>query len=271
MYTIGEFSKIGKVSTKMLRHYDKIGLLKPEYINPENRYRFYSKNQIKDILMINRLKVYRFSLEEISEVLQKNDLSYLKGKIEQKVLELTEEIKSSQYLLIEMKDEIELLEKGEDIMASNRKFNITIDTMKPFTALSIRDTISMEDIGSLIGKVFESIHRHGLTPVGECMTMYYDEDFDHDNADVEVCVPVNREYKGEDISTRTIDGGTYAHTTFIGSYSEIGEGYAAILDWIKENDYEVIRAPYERYIKGPGSKCSPKDFVTEIYFPITKK
>ncbi|SKC83707.1 MerR family transcriptional regulator [Maledivibacter halophilus] len=271
MYTIGEFSKIGKVSTKMLRHYDKIGLLKPEYINPENRYRFYSKNQIKDVLLINRLKLYRFSLEEIREVLEKDNPSYLKRKMEEKISELTEEISNSRYLLIEMKDEIELLEKGDDIVASNRKFNITIDTMKPFTVLSIRDTMSMDNISSLIGKVFENIHKYELTVTGECMTIYYDKDFDHENADIEVCVPVNREYKTKDISTRTIDGGTYAHTTFIGPYSEIGEGYAAILDWIKENDYEIIKPPYERYIKGPGSKCSPKEFVTEIYFPISKK
>lgn len=271
MYTIGEFSNIGKVSAKMLRHYDKIGLLKPEFINPENRYRFYSKNQIKDILFINRLKAYRFSLEEICGILQKKDSAYLKMKIEEKLSMLAEEIRNNQYLLLQMEDEIELLEKGEDIMASNRKFDITVDKMKPFTVLSIRDTISMDNIGNLIGKVYENIHRNGLTPMGECMSIYYDKDFDPDNADVEVCVPVNREYKAENSSTRTIEGGLHVHTTFIGPYSEIGEGYAAISDWIKENGYEVIRPPFDRYIKGPGSQCAPKDFVTEIYFPVAKR
>jgi len=270
MYTIGEFSKIGKASTKMLRHYDKIGLLRPEYINPENRYRYYSKNQIKDILLINRLKAYCFSLDEIREVLQKNDYKHLKKKIEEKLLQLAEEIRNRQFLLLEMKEELKLLEKGEDIMTSKRKFDITLDELKPFTVLSIRDRIAMDSISNLIGKVFESIHKYGLTPVGECMTIYYDKDFDADNTEVEVCVPVNREYKSKEISTRIIDGGLHLHTTFIGSYSEIGEAYAALMDWIKENDYETVRAPFERYIKGPGSICSPKDFVTEVYFPVRK-
>lgn len=45
VYTIGEFSNIGKVTTKMLRHYDKISLLKPKYVNPDSGYRFYTKDK----------------------------------------------------------------------------------------------------------------------------------------------------------------------------------------------------------------------------------
>lgn len=270
MYTIGQFSQIGKVSTKMLRHYDRIGLLKPEYVNSENRYRYYSRNQIKDIIFINRLKAYRFSLEEIGEIIKKNDLKYLEKKMEEKLLELKEEIRSSQFLLQRMKEEIELLEKGEDIMASRRKFDITIDNLKPFTVLSVRDTLPMNRVNDLFEKAFENLEKCGLSVAGECMSIYYDRDFDPDMADVEVCVPVNRQYESEDIKTRTIEGGLHVHTTFIGPYSEIGEGYAAILDWIKENDYKVIRSPFARFIKSSHSKCSPQDYITEIYFPVGK-
>ncbi|WP_446899233.1 MerR family DNA-binding transcriptional regulator [Clostridium sp. LBM24168] len=34
MYTIGQFSKIGRISIRMLRYYDKLGLIKPSFINP---------------------------------------------------------------------------------------------------------------------------------------------------------------------------------------------------------------------------------------------
>ena len=45
MLSIGEFSKICQVSAKTLRYYDEIGLLRPEEINPENGYRYYSYQQ----------------------------------------------------------------------------------------------------------------------------------------------------------------------------------------------------------------------------------
>lgn len=37
MLSIGEFSKICKVSTKTLRYYDEIGLIKPSKINQEKQ------------------------------------------------------------------------------------------------------------------------------------------------------------------------------------------------------------------------------------------
>lgn len=39
MLSIGEFSKLCMVTTKTLRHYDLIGLLKPKELNNENGYK----------------------------------------------------------------------------------------------------------------------------------------------------------------------------------------------------------------------------------------
>jgi MerR family transcriptional activator of bmr gene len=35
MFQIGEFSKIARISTRQLRHYDEIGLFKPLHIDPK--------------------------------------------------------------------------------------------------------------------------------------------------------------------------------------------------------------------------------------------
>lgn len=73
MLSIGEFSNICKVSTKTLRYYDEIGLLKPSEINPENGYRYYAIEQLEQMLFINRLKSYSFSLEEIKPLLESRE------------------------------------------------------------------------------------------------------------------------------------------------------------------------------------------------------
>ena len=74
MLSIGEFSKICKVSTKTLRYYDEIGLIKPSKINPENNYRYYSIEQLETMLFINRLKQYNFSLEEIRTIITSEEI-----------------------------------------------------------------------------------------------------------------------------------------------------------------------------------------------------
>lgn len=73
MLTIGEFSNICRVSTKTLRYYAEIGLILPDEINPKNGYRYYSIDQLERMLLINRLKDYCFSLEEIKLILDSEE------------------------------------------------------------------------------------------------------------------------------------------------------------------------------------------------------
>lgn len=55
-YLIGEVSKITGISKDTLRFWDKIGLLKPKYVDPENSYRYYTYDQFwsMDIVMCCR-------------------------------------------------------------------------------------------------------------------------------------------------------------------------------------------------------------------------
>lgn len=46
LYRIGEVSRITGISRDTLHFYDKIGLLTPEYVGPENRYRYYSRKNL---------------------------------------------------------------------------------------------------------------------------------------------------------------------------------------------------------------------------------
>lgn len=46
MLKIGEFATITGISINMLRNYDKIGLLIPEYVDEVNNYRYYNESQI---------------------------------------------------------------------------------------------------------------------------------------------------------------------------------------------------------------------------------
>ena len=49
-------------------------MILPEEINPENGYRCYSINQLETMLFINRLKGYHFSLEEIKDIFESEEL-----------------------------------------------------------------------------------------------------------------------------------------------------------------------------------------------------
>ena len=69
MLKIGDFSKLSRVSIRMLRHYDEIGLLKPVWIDPESGYRYYKAEQLSVAGRINALKDMGFGLSAIGEIL----------------------------------------------------------------------------------------------------------------------------------------------------------------------------------------------------------
>ena len=68
-YSIGEVAKMLDISTRTLRFYDEKDLVKPAYIE-ENGYRFYEKEQIKQIELILFLKDIGFSLKQIKILIQ---------------------------------------------------------------------------------------------------------------------------------------------------------------------------------------------------------
>lgn len=68
-FSIGDIAKIHNVSVQTLRHYDKIGLLKPSYINEETGYRYYSAKDFVIIDLIKQCKSMGLSLGEIKDII----------------------------------------------------------------------------------------------------------------------------------------------------------------------------------------------------------
>jgi DNA-binding transcriptional MerR regulator len=67
-YSIGEFSALSGTSAKTLRFYDEIGLLRPGHVDPRTAYRFYTANQLEDLVAIAELKELGLSLAQIAAV-----------------------------------------------------------------------------------------------------------------------------------------------------------------------------------------------------------
>ncbi len=76
LFKIGDFSQIGQVSVRMLRHYDELGLLKPAYVDRLTDYRYYSIEQLPKLNRLLALKDLGFSLVQIAALLN-NDLTLL--------------------------------------------------------------------------------------------------------------------------------------------------------------------------------------------------
>lgn len=71
--TIGEMAELNNVTTETLRHYDRLGLIHPFYIDDETGYRYYHINQCSRLDMIQLLQSYDVTLKDISHYLNLTD------------------------------------------------------------------------------------------------------------------------------------------------------------------------------------------------------
>lgn len=271
MYTIGQFSKIGMVSTKTLRYYDEIDLLKPAYVDKDSQYRYYSEEQVFRIILISELKEYGLRLEQIKVVIDKQDIDLLKKFLKKKVNEIEMEVEKNLKLKDFIEKKIEKIQLGGNIMELNKELKVELKEIKPLVVMSRRAITSMNDVSTVIGKVFEDIFKMKLQPAGPVMTVYYDKEFNVEHTDLEICVPINSSINtGKSDKIKEFEGGIHACCTFVGPYSKLGEAYAKVMKWIEENGYTYTGAPFDIYLTGPGNVTNPEEFVTEVCFPVSK-
>lgn len=70
---IGEFAQAAGLPISVLRHYDKEGLLNPDYIDAFTGYRHYSGSQLERVRRITLLKQAGLALKEIKDILENSD------------------------------------------------------------------------------------------------------------------------------------------------------------------------------------------------------
>ncbi len=72
-YQIGEVSRITGISKDTLHFYTKIGLVTPDYINPENHYHYYSRWNMYQLDIITTCRNLKIPLEKVKEIISSRD------------------------------------------------------------------------------------------------------------------------------------------------------------------------------------------------------
>lgn len=93
LLSIGKMAEINGVTIPTLRLYDKNGLLKPAYIDPDSSYRYYTLQQTARLDIIAYMKELGMSLGEIRSVLQKEDIALIEGILARKNEQLHEQMR----------------------------------------------------------------------------------------------------------------------------------------------------------------------------------
>lgn len=84
LFTIGNTAELLNVSATTLRYYDEIGLIHPEYTDPNTGYRYYSLGQFHYIDRIKYLREFGLPLAQIKEIIESGSVELLLPYLQEK-------------------------------------------------------------------------------------------------------------------------------------------------------------------------------------------
>ena len=236
MLSIGEFSKLAHISTRMLRHYDRIGLLHPSHVGNENGYRYYEQTQLDTLAKIETLKGFGFTLAEIAALLP----------LPQEVLALhiRAQITHTSQAMEKMRKSIRLMEQAiaqmEGIEPMNEPYSVRIMHCPEQNVISIRKTIPQ--------------------------LRFLGEEFSYEAMEVEAQAVVSAH--GPNITT--IPACLCAAVVHTGPYETIRSAYDALGTWLaKHLEYQVCGPVIERFLCDEEMVQNPEEQKTAVLFPVT--
>lgn len=146
---IGQMAKLNHTTLATLRHYDKVGILSPVYVNPETGYRYYDVQQCLVFHMIQHHKALNMSLKEIKEILRRNDYDFLEQIYKKKLDEVNQALAEFEF----RKEELERMMKGADYFCHRPPNGFIqmgfITAEYVYEKKAVRNYV-LEDIGSVI-------------------------------------------------------------------------------------------------------------------------
>jgi len=270
MLKIGEFSKLSRVSVRMLRHYDEIGLLKPVYIDPDSGYRYYSEKQLLVAGRITAWKDMGFGLSSIGQLLRSyDDRGQLENYLLLKQAELREELRQLARRLRLLDTALKQLRKDEDM-----KYGVTLKTFPERNAATVRRIIpGYGQEGLLWGVLMEETAALALVEDDPCYccAVFHDREYKEADVDVEVQKTVKGNYPDtENVRFRTLPEVTVASATCKGPYDQMGDVMAAVAQWVADNGYVWNGPAFNIYHVSPHESSDPNEFVTEVCYPVKR-
>ena len=140
LFQIGDVAKLFHISVGSLRHYEKIGLVKPELIDENTGYRYYSTRQFECLNTIRYLRVLDMPLPQIADFLKNRNIE----KIQEMLCQQKETVIEKQKELKNIEKKIQnRLEQLQDALSSEKE-SIRVKKISPRRIAWLRHDFSID-------------------------------------------------------------------------------------------------------------------------------
>ena len=267
LYQIGEVARLFHLSISLLRHYDKTGLVTPEYTDPDTGYRYYSLRQFECLNTIRYLRALDMPLEEIADFLHNRDTGRIQELLSKQLVQVHKKQQELAVIEHQIKNRLNQIQgalsahPGEIFL--EKKAPLKLACMKkqlnPENYLDLEYSIREMEQGNspasiFLGKVgvglfYESLKAHRFKP-DEFVFIILEEDD-----------PI----KGQVIHIPEI---TWAVIRFHGSHEQAPGFYEKLLSYFKDEGLAPESFALEMTLIDYGLTHDQSQFITEIQIPL---
>lgn len=267
---IGSFAAASLLSQKALRLYAQLGILTPQYVDPDTGYRYYHPEQLRAARLILLMRRIAMPLALVRQALAGSPEA-AEQVVRRHLAELERRTEQARTTVPEL---IALLKDEEDPMP----YEIAVREVAAQPIVSITRKLTVAELDAFIqtgtSALQAAIERRGIAPAGRPFGLYHGPVNQEDDGPIEVCVPVAHPVElGGDMQSRQLPAGRLASVRLRGaacSFPKVLEGYDAVYEWIERNGYRTEGPPREIWIGAPGVTGLP-DEELEIAWAFVAK
>lgn len=268
LFTIGEMAELFDINIRTLRYYDDIGILRPEEINPDTGYRYYSTRQFERLNTIKYLRVLGMPLKKISLFFDNRDVETLRLLLLEQQRDTREKIKALKQIerkldsrlaalddaLTAPVEEIREVQYGErQIAFLEEEIRLGEDLEVPIRKL---ERTNMLEPVMFLGKVGVSISEENLKnrQFGQFSGIF-------------VFLEAGDRYCGK---RRSLPAGNYITVRFAGTHEDGAAYYETLMQYASGRGYALAGDSVEVTLIDAGFTNDAGKYVTEIQLPVYK-
>lgn len=267
LFSIGDVAKLFHLSVSSLRHYEDVGLITPEYTDPDSGYRYYGARQFEILNSIRYLRALDMPLTEIADFLGNRDVERMEEKLllqKQTVIAKQAELKRIErkidnrlQMIADAKnsvfDTVQLTHKNSCRMVwvgDSLRIRGFLDMEAPMRRLEHEQAEAMVFLGKVgVGIATENLE-NGCFDSYDGIFLILDEE-DH--------------FEGE---TMEVAETLCVTIRFRGSHAEAPAQYKKLIDYIVEHKLKISGFSREITMIDYGLTNDISKFVTEISIPV---
>jgi DNA-binding transcriptional MerR regulator/effector-binding domain-containing protein len=276
MFSIGDFANLGRVSVRMLRHYDAIGLLRPARVDPASGYRFYTAAQLSVLNRVIALKDLGFTLQQVQSIIDdKVDTGELRGMLRLRRAQLAEQVSGDTARLARVDARLRMIET-EGHMNTGDVILKSIPAMRVAELSAPCASYEGPDIGPaltpLYPQLMERMEAAGVRMTGAPIAYYLPapKGPGDESITVHAAFPFAGDLPG-DPGFDVVDLPAVEHAATLlhhGAMSEAFRTGQTIAQWIDDSGYRTVGHGYAREVY---LDCPPGEFdkwVTEMQVEV---